>query len=87
MTHVFADDDQAHAASLIGLPFQRPALAPAMMAGKGVRAVRCVGCQRDTLPRTDDGAPLCMRCSEVLAGTARSRLSLAPWRWRRAEDA
>ena len=85
MTQVFADDDQARAASLIGFPLQRPApgwghepvLAPAMMPGKGVRAVRCVGCQRETLPRTDDGAPLCPRCCEVLAESSpRSRL---PW--------
>ena len=83
MSQVFADDDQASAASIAGLPLQRPALAPAMMAGKGVRAVRCIGCQRDTLPRTDDGAHLCARCSEVLAGTvSRSRLPLPP-RWRR----
>jgi hypothetical protein len=86
MTQVFADDDQASSAGLIGFPLQRPGpawgpeqiLAPAMMAGKGVRAVRCVGCQRETLPRADDGAPLCSRCCEVLAeATSRSRL---PWR-------
>jgi hypothetical protein len=35
--------------------------------GKGVRRIRCVGCSHDTLPRPDDGAPLCQRCSELLA--------------------
>jgi len=89
MTQVFADDDQASSASFFGLPMQRPALAPAMMAGKGVRAVRCMGCQQDTLPRTDDGAHLCGRCSEVLAeaSAGRQRL-LAPPRWlrRRADQ-
>jgi hypothetical protein len=44
-----------------------PALGSAIMPGKGVRPVRCVGCSRDTLPRQDDGAPLCQRCSELLA--------------------
>ncbi len=40
---------------------------PALTPGKGVRPVRCVGCCQDTLPRPDDGAPLCARCSEILA--------------------
>jgi hypothetical protein len=38
-----------------------------MTPGKGVRRIRCVGCSHDTLPRNDDGAPLCQRCSELLA--------------------
>lgn len=66
MTQVFADDQGQ-------IPIQAayrppPALGPALMPGKGVRPIRCVGCSRDTLPRHDDGAPLCQRCSEVLAG-------------------
>jgi hypothetical protein len=65
----FARDDKSPGAfttdfSVAGQP---PPLPPAMTAGKGVRAVRCVGCRHDTLPRPDDGAPLCLRCSEVLA--------------------
>jgi hypothetical protein len=47
--------------------FGHAASSPALTPGKGVRAVRCVGCCRDTLPRSDDGAPLCARCSELLA--------------------
>jgi hypothetical protein len=54
MTQVFADDDQLGGAGM---------LTP----GKGVRPIRCVGCSRDTLPRQGDGAPLCQRCSELLA--------------------
>lgn len=42
-------------------------LGPAITPGKGVRRIRCVGCAHETLPRTDDGAPLCPRCSELLA--------------------
>ena len=90
MTQLFADDHQASKGALIGFPLQRPApgwghepvLAPAMMAGKGVRSVRCVGCQRETLPRAEDGAPLCFRCCEVLAESARpeSARSRLPWR-------
>jgi hypothetical protein len=49
-------------------PGSRPAtLGPSMMPGKGVRRIRCVGCRHETLPRNDDGAPLCQRCSELLA--------------------
>jgi hypothetical protein len=44
-----------------------PSLGPAMVPGKGVRRIRCVGCAHETLPRNDDGAPLCQRCSELLA--------------------
>jgi hypothetical protein len=56
---------------------QSPETAPAtsssaLTPGKGVRAVRCVGCCQDTLPRSDDGAPLCARCSEVLANALQS---------------
>jgi hypothetical protein len=89
MTQVFADDDQASSASFFALPMQRPALAPAMMAGKGVRAVRCLGCQRDTLPRTDDGAHRCGPCSEVLAEASSGwpRLLVAPrWLRRRTDE-
>jgi hypothetical protein len=42
-------------------------LGPAMTPGKGLRSIRCVGCSRDTLPRPLDDAPLCHRCSELLA--------------------
>jgi hypothetical protein len=78
MTQVFADDDQAGGMGMLtrggqfpippGPGHRRlPALGPAMTPGKGVRSISCVGCTRDTLPRHDDGAPLCQRCSEVLA--------------------
>jgi hypothetical protein len=78
MTQVFADDDQVGGMGMLTrggqIPIQAapgyrplPALGPAMRAGKGVRPISCVGCSRDTLPRQDDGAPLCQRCSEVLA--------------------
>lgn len=40
---------------------------PAMTPGKGLRSIRCVGCSRETLPRPLDDAPLCHRCSELLA--------------------
>ncbi len=95
MTQVFADDDQASPAVLIGFPMQRPAptwghepaLAPAMMPGKGVRVVRCIGCERDTLPRAGDGAPLCYRCCEMQADAGRpSRSGLSLRSWRRRAD-
>ena len=59
--------------------------------GKGVRPIRCVGCARDTLPRHDDGAPLCPRCSDVLASAALGRPLLTEarpsrWFWWRYED-
>lgn len=47
--------------------FLPPALGPAMTPGKGVRQIRCVGCSCDTLPRPADAAPLCQRCSDLLA--------------------
>jgi hypothetical protein len=50
---------------------------PAIMPGKGVRRIRCVGCSHDTLPRNSDGAPLCQRCSELLA-TAGPRYEALP---------
>lgn len=53
---------------------------PLVTPGKGVRPIRCVGCAGDTLPRHDDGAPLCPRCSDVLA-SARLGRPPAPSRW------
>jgi hypothetical protein len=73
MTQVFADDDQVADPGMltrvVQIPMQStgPSLGPAMVAGKGVRRIRCVGCAHETLPRNDDGAPLCQRCSELLA--------------------
>ena len=78
MTQVFADDDQVGGMGMLTrgghLPIQAapksrhlPGLGPAMTPGKGVRPIRCVGCAHDTLPRDEDGAPLCQHCSEVLA--------------------
>jgi hypothetical protein len=81
MTQVFADDgmvaDRGMLAGEHPHPIPRQASSPshlagpllgsAIMPGKGVRPVRCVGCSRDTLPRQNDGAPLCQRCIEVLA--------------------
>jgi hypothetical protein len=68
MTQVFADDDQVGGMGMLTrgghVPIQ---VGPAMTPGKGVRPISCVGCSRDTLPRHDDGAPLCERCSDVLA--------------------
>lgn len=61
MSQVFADEDSA-ARQL--LP---QALGPAMTPGKGLRRIRCVGCAQGTLPRPLDHAPLCHRCSELLA--------------------
>jgi hypothetical protein len=60
-----------------------------VMPGKGVRPIRCVGCARDTLPRHDDGAPLCPRCSDVLASAALGRvpaMEARPSRWFRWRD-
>ncbi|MBT0773841.1 hypothetical protein KIH74_33160 [Kineosporia sp. J2-2] len=62
--------------------------APMVMPGKGVRPIRCVGCARDTLPRHADGAPLCPRCSDVLASAALGGAAVAlprptRWFWRR----
>jgi hypothetical protein len=78
MTQVFADGDQVADPGMLtrmpvpmqpGTPLATspPVLGPAMMPGKGVRRIRCVGCAQDTLPRNVDGAPLCQRCSELLA--------------------
>jgi hypothetical protein len=53
-------------------------LGPAMMPGKGVRRIRCVGCAHETLPRNDDQAPLCQRCSDLLATADTEIDSLAP---------
>src|ERR1700750_938460 len=71
-----------------------PRSSPALTPGKGVRMVRCVGCCRDTLPRPGDGAPLCGRCSEVLAHAASGPPaalagSFSGWtmRWLRRRDA
>jgi hypothetical protein len=100
MTQVFADDGQVGSMGVFTrggeVPIQPgpgnrplPVLGPAMTAGKGVRPISCVGCARDTLPRHDDGAPLCQRCSELLASVdaspaAKADLSAArPPRWYR----
>ncbi len=81
MTQVFADDDQVGGMGMVarsgqiptqGVYHPPPTLGPAMTAGKGVRPIRCVGCSRDTLPRHHDGAPLCHRCSDRLAGNEAS---------------
>ena len=51
---------------------REPVLSPGMTAGKGVRRIRCIGCSRETLPRHNAGAPLCPRCSDVLASAGSS---------------
>lgn len=56
---------------------------PALTAGKGVRAVRCIGCSEPTLPRTDDNAPLCARCTDLLDDAQPRSSSLFSGRWRR----
>ncbi|MFI7586135.1 hypothetical protein ACIB24_03555 [Spongisporangium articulatum] len=56
---------------------------PALTAGKGTRLVRCVGCSDDTLPRPDDNAPLCARCSDLLAESSARPAVVGRWRWRR----
>lgn len=54
--------------SLVARPrSELSSLGSALTPGKGVRRIRCIGCSHDTLPRNDDGAPLCSRCSELLA--------------------
>ena len=53
-----------------------PVLSPSVMPGKGVRRIRCVGCAQETLPRNDDGAPLCQRCSELLAAAGADPLAI-----------
>jgi len=67
-----------------------------MMPGKGVRRIRCVGCRHETLPRNDDGAPLCQRCSELLAaadlrfgpvGSSSSVVTFRAPRWLRRRSA
>ena len=103
MTQVFADDDQVGDVGMLAhgghIPIQAaygppPVLGPALRPGKGVRSIRCVGCSRDTLPRHDDGAPLCQRCSELLASAeigagaaiARPLVAITPrWLRRRSE--
>jgi hypothetical protein len=88
MTQVFADDEQAGDMGILThrapIPMQAtyrvpPVLGPAMTPGKGVRPIRCVGCSRDTLPRHDDGAPLCERCSELLASVESGMASPTSW--------
>jgi hypothetical protein len=88
MTQVFADDDQVGNMEMLPRGVQIPKQAthrvplvhgPAMTPGKGVRRIRCVGCARDTLPRTDDGAPLCQRCSELLASDSAAALAVVAW--------
>ena len=64
--------------SIGSLPATPPSLGPAMTPGKGVRRIRCVGCSHETLPRNDDGAPLCQRCSELLAAVDAGIVSLVP---------
>lgn len=70
MAQVFADDDQ------VACPVM-PSFGSAMTPGKGVRRIRCAGCSHDTLPRNVDGAPLCPRCSDLLA-TAGAEVHLFP---------
>lgn len=65
MSQAFADDE--HAAGGVLLGHLNAGTGPAITPGKGVRAVRCLGCRSDTLPRPEDGAPLCRRCSDLLA--------------------
>jgi len=83
MTQVFADGDHVSDPGLltrvVHLPMQstgQSSLGPAMMPGKGVRRIRCVGCAHQTLPRNDDGAPLCQRCSELLANAGAGMVAL-----------
>ncbi len=79
MTQLFADGEQLGGAGVTGasdgarrpMIRQRPAaddqdFGPALTAGKGVRAVECMGCSEPTLPRADDNAPLCPRCTDRL---------------------
>jgi len=54
-------------------------LGPGMTPGKGVRRIRCVGCASETLPRPDDGAPLCQRCCDLLAPAEVSLMASAGW--------
>lgn len=86
MTQVFADDDQVAERGVIAAPGRvprqtpLPVLGPALTPGKGVRRVRCVGCSDETLPRPADDAPLCHRCSELLAmGTPAPSVWTGSW--------
>jgi hypothetical protein len=88
MTQVFADDGQLGDMEMLSPAGRIPmpagerlsfSLGPAMTPGKGVRRIRCVGCSGETLPRPDDGAPLCQRCSEVLAATEDALAAAAAW--------
>jgi len=89
MAQVFADDDQVAASGMltrvVPIPRQSLSLGSALMPGKGVRKVRCVGCSEDTLPRNDDGAPICDRCCERLAETDPAIDPMSFWapRWLR----
>ena len=91
MAQVFADDFSVGRPGMLVRPAQIPtqvghgSIGPArseppelgstMTPGKGVRRIRCAGCSHDTLPRNGDGAPLCARCSELLA-TGGTRIDL-----------
>jgi hypothetical protein len=91
MAQVFADDSHVGRPGMLVRPAQipqqvghgpvgpswpePPELGSTMTPGKGVRRIRCAGCSHDTLPRNSDGAPLCQRCSELLA-TAGARIDL-----------
>lgn len=73
-------DDRQHGDRL---PGDVAEFGPALTAGKGVRAVRCIGCSEPTLPRAEDNAPLCARCSDLLDGSQQRSSSLFSGRWRR----
>ena len=70
MAKVLADDEYVTESGLLTrrVPRQPLSLGTALMPGKGVRRIRCIGRSHETLPRPDDGARLCARCRERLAG-------------------
>ena len=90
MTQLFADDEQLDEASgpvTAGRPMIRQRthgdFGPALTAGKGVRAVRCIGCSEAPLPRTGATAPHTARCTDLLDGSQQRSSSLFSGRWRR----
>jgi hypothetical protein len=76
------DPARVHADYAVG--GRPPPFPSSMTPGKGVRAVRCVGCREDTLPRPEDSAPLCQRCSDLLASSADGPETWSAWTAQRA---
>jgi hypothetical protein len=89
MAKVFAHDDCVTESGLLTRRVPRPrqplSLSTALMPGKGVRRIRCIGRSHETLPGPDDGASLCARRRERLAGADPGNGPMTFWtsRWLR----